>query len=334
MPTFDADLCVLALSHLADCQLCVAACPTAALIDGEDALGFDDELCIGCGLCRAVCPQQAISLADSPPPPVVEGRALLACGEGALAALPGSQACVHSLGLGQLAQLYRRGARHLEVATADCESCKLGAGPRLATSLAALNRLLVSRGLAGLDLATEAPGAAGWQRKLARPGDEGPDSARRRFLGALLTTAKPVAAAPETASLALAAVLRTPGEVAVAQRGVPRIDPQACSGCDACFKLCPTGALISRSDAEDGACYEIAPDLCSACGLCVAVCEASAIEVEAAAGGSASRLALHSFTCSACGSPSHRPATRAGEDELCRICTQARHHSKLFQVLD
>ena len=46
------------------CLACVGACPTGALGDSPDApqLGFTEERCIQCGLCRKTCPENAVSL--------------------------------------------------------------------------------------------------------------------------------------------------------------------------------------------------------------------------------------------------------------------------------
>jgi ferredoxin len=46
------------------CLSCVGACPTGALVDNPDKpmLGFQEEACIQCGLCRSTCPEQVISL--------------------------------------------------------------------------------------------------------------------------------------------------------------------------------------------------------------------------------------------------------------------------------
>lgn len=46
------------------CLACVGACPTGALLDAEDRpwLGFNEEACVQCGLCKATCPEQVIAL--------------------------------------------------------------------------------------------------------------------------------------------------------------------------------------------------------------------------------------------------------------------------------
>ncbi len=47
------------------CLACVGACPTGALLDDESRpwLGFNEEACVQCGLCRNTCPESVITLA-------------------------------------------------------------------------------------------------------------------------------------------------------------------------------------------------------------------------------------------------------------------------------
>jgi len=46
------------------CLACVSACPTGALLDDPDRpwLGFNEEACVQCGLCRVTCPESVIAL--------------------------------------------------------------------------------------------------------------------------------------------------------------------------------------------------------------------------------------------------------------------------------
>jgi ferredoxin len=46
------------------CLACVSACPTGALLDDEDKpwLGFNEEACVQCGLCKNTCPESVIQL--------------------------------------------------------------------------------------------------------------------------------------------------------------------------------------------------------------------------------------------------------------------------------
>jgi ferredoxin len=46
------------------CLACVSGCPTGALLDDENKpwLGFNEEACVQCGLCRNTCPESVITL--------------------------------------------------------------------------------------------------------------------------------------------------------------------------------------------------------------------------------------------------------------------------------
>lgn len=46
------------------CLACVSACPTGAMLDDQEKpwLGFNEEACVQCGLCRNTCPESVISL--------------------------------------------------------------------------------------------------------------------------------------------------------------------------------------------------------------------------------------------------------------------------------
>ncbi len=46
------------------CLACVSACPTSALLDDENRpwLGFNEDACVQCGLCRNTCPEKVITL--------------------------------------------------------------------------------------------------------------------------------------------------------------------------------------------------------------------------------------------------------------------------------
>ncbi len=46
------------------CLACVGACPTGALLDDETRpwLGFKEDACVQCGLCRNTCPESVITL--------------------------------------------------------------------------------------------------------------------------------------------------------------------------------------------------------------------------------------------------------------------------------
>jgi NADH-quinone oxidoreductase subunit F len=54
-----------------------------------------------------------------------------------------------------------------------------------------------------------------------------------------------------------------------------RIIPEACTGCGACLKVCPTQAITG----EKKEVHNIAQEKCSKCGMCYSTCRFEAIEV-------------------------------------------------------
>ena len=53
------------------------------------------------------------------------------------------------------------------------------------------------------------------------------------------------------------------------------IDPELCTGCHACFNVCPHEAI----EGERKESHKIDPDICTRCGSCIEVCKFEAIEV-------------------------------------------------------
>jgi NADH-quinone oxidoreductase subunit F len=53
------------------------------------------------------------------------------------------------------------------------------------------------------------------------------------------------------------------------------IDPDTCTGCGACLKACPHGAIAGQPKMP----HQINQDLCSKCGICRDVCKFEAISV-------------------------------------------------------
>ncbi|MFC1717650.1 NADH-ubiquinone oxidoreductase-F iron-sulfur binding region domain-containing protein [Candidatus Poribacteria bacterium] len=54
------------------------------------------------------------------------------------------------------------------------------------------------------------------------------------------------------------------------------IDPEACTGCHACFNVCPHEAI----EGERKEPHKIDPDICTRCGSCIEVCKFEAIVIE------------------------------------------------------
>jgi NAD-dependent dihydropyrimidine dehydrogenase PreA subunit len=54
------------------------------------------------------------------------------------------------------------------------------------------------------------------------------------------------------------------------------IDPELCTGCHACFNVCPHEAI----QGERKETHKIDPEICTRCGSCIEVCKFDAIEVK------------------------------------------------------
>lgn len=327
-PEIDGEACLLGRTAASRCRACADACPAQALIAGDDGLGLDEAACTGCGLCVPACPAAAIAL----PRPVDmrvsrAGRAaFLICRPAAEAVAPREAAvapCLHAFGLRDLAA-WRAEVARVETTHADCDACAYGAAPRLAARAALFARMLSSRDLPKMPVSELSAGA--WRSRFNETeAVAAPGAMSRRGLLSMFAPRDAAEEKPIAASGFLG--LPTPDDSAVAAFA-PRIDEEACTGCDACVRLCPTGALTLTGQA-----YAVEPARCDNCRLCVDVCADEAIEVVGEGLAARRVVTLAAGRCRRCGAPFHAPAARRSESGLCRICERVDHHRNLHQVL-
>ena len=319
----DGERCVHALLATASCRACIEACPRQALRLGEEALGIDTTACDGCGLCRPACPEAAIAVGA----PIHRRRtrdgliAFAICEWAGQAAGAGVVACLHAVGRRELEGLAGEGVVRLTVAHGDCDRCPRRPEATLAEAASDARRIQRSRGEKPIEIDWQSPSR--WRETLAASGRaEAPvDTARRGFLG--LGRRAP--------SRALRPAASGPPDAGHLSARSPVLSPGACTGCDACVRICPHGAL-RLGKAGDDLRYETVPESCTGCGLCMDVCAHDAIRVELMSG-VRQVLALRSGRCRACGAPYHEPPARPSSD-LCPICSRHNHRSALFQVND
>lgn len=342
LPEVLAERCVHSVCEQASCRRCVDACPTGAWVIDDERLGIDTARCDGCGLCAPVCPQSAIIVECEP----LLGRdhdrtiAMLGCRPALPQAIgDGVLPCVHALGERGLARMAALPVTRLLVATGDCDECPRGRVTRLGERVLGMNRLLASRGLPSLQM--ERLRADSWlaTRDRLKP-EAGPSLDRRSFLrrGLRLGLERAVerlglAEAERQAIRAPSRFLALAPSSGLAPVG-PRIDPARCTGCDACVRLCPQGALLLDTAGPEP-CYRLVPDDCTGCGLCVDVCADAAITLQPWASAAPTQLALEQGKCRDCGVSFHRPAAGDGGDHArCPVCERTRHRRNLFQVYD
>jgi ferredoxin len=320
----------------------VDACPRGAWLLDDSLLGLDPQACDACGQCAPACPEGAIEVLARPASYPVGGQvvAFAACARAAGASPDaGVVPCLHGLGLWQLLDLYRGGARVLCVADTDCDGCERGGSQRLADALREVQELLRDRGLEPLRVRRLDP--ASWrglrQAAVAVAAARGLD--RRAFLRQVRERARRALATDAATEDGGADAFVPPARLLPESVGerlyphVPSIDPLRCTGCDACARVCPHGAIGLAASAPGGDAYRLEPRSCTGCGLCGDVCAVDAVGVGRLEVSRERLIPLRTRRCRACGAPFHYPAVAAARRDLCPVCAHSRRHRELFQVL-
>ncbi len=295
-------------------------------------LGLDEAACTACGLCQAVCPQNAISIVYEPP--VRGDEVLLVCEK--TGAEYGRQriSCLHQVGMEQLAKYYQQGVRKLIVASADCKTC-IAPGRLLEKHLQEFNLLACNRELSPIEMIV---GPCVPDKKWCQADEELEleDSSKRKLFTALgkhLSDNNNEPAEDAPASQHAKFQSRNASPKTTIFSWVPRINEDRCDGCDACMRICPAHSLTRVNENGSQTHYEILPQNCNGCELCLDVCQNDAIILSEMDVCKTRIVPLQAFTCTSCGVACHVPGSETKEDSLCRICSQTQHHKKLFQVL-
>ncbi len=330
IPCHDPQVCARGQIVASDCDACAQSCPVGAIRVKQRAITLQAGACNGCGICQTSCPVGALGALEVPA--IDDTDVFLVCGQYNPADQGPRVPCIHAVGLRELAALYLDGARRVLCATGDCGSCENGQRPHLRNAVSRLNLLLASRDLDVVHLKTASAGEmAARRRRILSQGQV--DSARRGFLGMLSTPATVLTEGEEekTAALARLSVFAARREGTLFAHA-PEIDAFACTGCNACVRICQTGVLTLVKD-ETGRCwYRVQAEHCTGCRLCVEICDEGAISL-AEILPAPDPVELRQFSCRACGVEIREPVANAGRDGLCRICRHTGHHKKLFQVL-
>ncbi len=253
--------------------------------------------------------------------------ALLAAPEAVFANTPSDALSDRVADLNDLAALYLQGARRLVLRAVKAPEEGPAPLDRLRARCRAFNTLLASRDLEMMALTVvrpDRPGYATIARAFAAP----PKAAKRRLF-THITELPP----EDDDALPLAALIQLQQLPADAPlfAAAPRIDPDRCTGCDGCTRVCPEGSLTLIKAADGRAMYRVDPATCSGCGLCRDVCDADAVTIRELSEPPRD-VALYTGQCRACGVTYHE--TKAHEGAFCAICRVTNHHKNLYQVLD
>ncbi len=334
IPEIDAKACVHGVHVSASCAACVSACPVSALVLDNEQLGLIAERCHGCGACQAACPQSAVSVIPDLEPE--HGTLLVACTKAEVTADAATLACVHALGLAQLAALYRQGTRRIGVLTGACSGCERKGGASLKRYVDRFNSLAQSRHREPIVLyEASREEVVRWQDNRRESGVA--DRGRRDFLRRLLVfeskEARGEDADARDAGKSLSEFLGTGVSAKAIYPHVPQINDRRCSGCDACVLVCPHKALMRVQNQSSRWIYQIKPEMCTGCGLCEDICDSQAITLAPMTTHAAESVSLVQFRCRACGVDAHTPVANTRADGLCHICAQTNPYAKLYQVI-
>lgn len=299
---------------------------------GETALRFDAAACDGCGLCLPACPQQAVGLSMRFAQCALgESSALLArCEFSAGDDEAGRVPCLHSISLVEVLRARQRGQAIWLTMRGDCDRCARGQGERLEARMAALNAALVERGLPAILLREVS--TAVWTHLLDAPPVQA-IATRRGFFAALAK--RPVSALMKDSISVQDGKPQAPGELMPMSRGggLPwhiQLDAERCTGCHACARLCPQGAI--EQDESEPPAYRLRHARCTGCGLCSDVCQSNAVSPQAWCKAEVDEVILKTHRCATCGLSFEMPAVR-GPVSLCWVCSRALPVRRLRQVM-
>lgn len=346
-PELQSTRCTRFRFRYSECRRCEQACPHDALRLSDEGVSISVENCRRCGLCVGACRTEAFGMPELAPMRLIEkahGRPgfAIACspsGAEADAIVP----CLGALGPALLAYLVKQGTALTLNGSDHCAQCAQGSRGReqLALNIEAVESLRVADGdgrwpdlsLARRDNASAAQAddrrAARRQffRRLSNPGEAVPRSEPH-----LASTAAPLRAirAARVVPSAQRDLLQMLG---LAEAGMPltahpsvpagdlRLEP-GCTGCEACARACPTGALQVR---ENDTAWALGFDAakCVACGVCVETCQPRVLHLREAVAASAfaqreavALKAVPKRRCTRC----DRSFAVVSDSALCDVC--------------
>lgn len=306
-PTFHGGRCVRYRYRYSRCSRCADACPHDALTLTDEGVTINDARCERCALCASSCRTEALAADNLPWGEFVrqalkQERFAFACtpsGEEGDAMAP----CLGALNAGMLSFLAVRGVAVELRGSGHCERCHHAPrGHDLLTmnldGVEALRRTVGDRRWGRVTLAAPSDGAPARHRApymasrrqlfrravnqgvtrfirpvLEEPKDPAPDTAIRSaapftsLQRELLQTLKPDEMHPDALSMLHPAVPMARVEVS-----------PGCTACEACARVCPTGALWV-SESSDSWMLEFQFSRCVACDVCAEACRPGVLKL-------------------------------------------------------
>lgn len=295
--------CVRSLSRESQCNKCELICPTAAIIVGENPLpAINFSLCVGCGACDAICPNEALSLDDFD---ATNFFFDFLEDEGNLISCRKNVPCIAALGVEHLISLAVL-KKELVFDMGYCDGCEINSTCQ--------TQILKNYEEASYLLeAMENEALIKLENVCYEEKSEGKQSSRREFLRSinLTSVAKTKRSFEQEIKKAtdelVAHTLQKEDITLLKQKRIPQkrklfftalkrlekpsqyhvidasevtftseklMNVAACTACQMCYRVCPTGALTS--DVKNSK-IDFDPFLCIKCNICHDVCESDAI---------------------------------------------------------
>ncbi len=295
LPEIRNQRCVRYRFRYSACSRCADSCPPGALTPGEEGVELDVARCSGCGLCQSACPAAAFHLPSFPISALakpVEKQLAIACKPSGLAGdvlIP----CLGEVDAALLASLAMRGIALTLRGTGHCAECTHApqGGEHVEALLVAIQELddatPAKWTVPTVEQRQSGPGFRADRRQLFRRfSNRAVESIRNETDKGEVIPERAIRAAahfvPPRRQLAERLLERLdvlPDEsllpllfgVAVVEQGDGH-----CTGCDACARVCPTGAM-KVSEIESQWTLHFRSGQCVGCGVCIEACGAEAL---------------------------------------------------------
>ncbi|RKE94255.1 4Fe-4S binding protein [Sulfitobacter guttiformis] len=298
---FLADLCAHSRNGITGCTRCLSLCPTGAIVPDGDTVQIDAAICAGCGQCAAACPTGAASYAL---PAVSTVADQLRAALRAWYSAGGTSAPVILLhdtdhgtdlinacgrfGSGLPFDVIPIGLNEITQAGPEVMAAALAYGAGAVALLGRAKPLHDLDGLhASIDLVSRTAAAMG-SGPVSLIETDDPDTLEAALAALPRTAVSPsrsgfLAPADKRGLLVMAfsemnRISPTPATTLALSAGAPFgqvvVDGDACTLCQACTGVCPTGALVDNPETP---LLRFTESACVQCGLCAATCPEDAI---------------------------------------------------------
>jgi len=302
MLKLNAGLCVRSLSVDSECNKCEVVCPTNAIVVGENPLpAINFATCVSCGACGAVCPTEALSLDEFSPTNfffdfIESEENLISCRK--------NVPCISALSVEHLISLATL-KKEIIFDMGYCEGCEIASTchkqivenyEEASYILEAMENDAVIKledirydsenedttdrreFLNNLNLQSVAKVKKNFEDEVQKASDELVEHSLQKTDIALLRK-KTI---PNKRKILFTALKRVEkpstfhiidaSEITFTSQKI--MNEEACTACQMCYRVCPTGALTS--DLKNSK-IDFDPFLCIKCHICHDVCEPDAI---------------------------------------------------------